>query len=61
MFNQPLSAVETRALQLLMTVAVAVFIGMRFLPARYQQSIGWTLTIVYLLSTAAFVLYVLLR
>jgi hypothetical protein len=47
--------------QLMILVTVAVFIGGRFLPLRYRQRVGVTLTVCYLAGIAAFAIYLLLR
>jgi hypothetical protein len=42
-------------------LALAVFIGGRFLPPRYRQLVGVAVTVCYLVGLAAFVVYVVLR
>jgi hypothetical protein len=51
----------TQLAQLLVLVAVAAFIGGRFLPPRHRQRFGVALTVCYLAGVAAFVIYLLLR
>jgi hypothetical protein len=40
-------------------IAVAVFIGVRFIPARYRQWVGIALTVCYVIGVAAFMVYVM--
>ncbi len=47
--------------QLLILGTVAVLIGRRFLPLRYRQRVGVTLTVCYLAGIAAFLAYLLLQ
>jgi hypothetical protein len=47
--------------QVLSGMAVAVFIGIRFIPAIYRQRVGITLTACYVLGVAAFMIYLLAR
>ena len=47
--------------QLLMGVTVAVYIGLRFLPAGYRQAVGIALTIGYVAGIGVFMVYVLMR
>ena len=61
MLNQPLSGSVIQLLRVLMTVTIAVFIGIRFVPARFRQTIGVVLTACYLAGIAAFVVYLLVR
>jgi hypothetical protein len=61
MFNEPLSPREVQAVQLLIMVTIGAFIGLRFVPSRFRQIVGLTLTIFYLAGIAAFVVYSLFR
>jgi hypothetical protein len=61
MIDWSLSQRETDIVQILLLIAAAVFIGGRFLPARYRQPVGVALTVCYLLGVAVFMAYVLLR
>jgi hypothetical protein len=59
--NWALSPREFQVAQLLVGVATAVFIGMRFVPPRLRQRVGITLTVCYLLGIAGFMVYLLMR
>ena len=61
MSNEVLSPREIQVAQLIVGIATMVFIGGRFLPPRYRQTVGVTLTVCYLLGIAAFVVYVVFR
>jgi hypothetical protein len=56
-----LSPREIQVVQIMVGIATAVFIGGRFLPPRYRQTVGATLTVCYLIGIAAFVVYAMLR
>jgi hypothetical protein len=59
--NGALSPREIQVGQILVAVATAVFIGLRFVPQRYRQRVGIALTGCYLLGIAAFMVYLLMR
>ena len=59
--NEALSPRDIQAVQLLAGVAMAVFVGGRFLPPRYRQPIGLTLTVGYVTGIVIFAIYVFLR
>jgi hypothetical protein len=59
--NWTLSPREIQIAQLLVGVATAVFIGVRFVPPRFRQRVGVALTICYLFGIAAFMSYLLMR
>lgn len=61
MIDWSLSAREFRVAQLLVLIATAVFIGLRFLPPRYRRPVGVTLTVCYLIGVAGFMIYVVTR
>ena len=61
MTNDFLSTREIQVAQIMVGLATAVFIGGRFLPRRYRQPVGVTLTVCYLLGIAGFVAYVVFR
>jgi len=42
-------------------IALAVFIGIRFVPAEYRQRAGIALTACYVIGVAAFMVYVFAR
>jgi hypothetical protein len=46
---------------MLIGIATAVFIGVRFVPPRHRQTVGIALTVCYLIGVAAFMVYVLMR
>jgi hypothetical protein len=52
---------ETQIAQLLVLIAVAVFISGRFLPPRFRQPVGFGLTVCYLAAVGAFMVWVLMR
>jgi hypothetical protein len=56
-----LSSDEMQAGQVLLAIALAVFIGVRFVPPGSRQRIGIWLTVCYLIGVAMFVTYVALR
>jgi hypothetical protein len=56
-----LTGQDARIAQILIGVTIAVFIGVRFIPPRYRQTVGLTLTVCYLAGVAVFMAYVLLR
>jgi hypothetical protein len=56
-----LSFDEIRTGQILLAIAVAVFIGVRFVPPRFRQNIGIWLTVCYLIGVGMFVTYVAFR
>jgi hypothetical protein len=51
----------TQIAQFLGLVAAATFVGSRFVPAPYRQTVGVTLTVCYLIGLAAFIVYVVFR
>jgi hypothetical protein len=59
--NWTLSPREIQAGQILLGVATAIFIGLRFIPQRYRHRTGIALTACYLLGVAAFMVYLLMR
>ena len=61
MIDWTLSPREIQAAQLLIGVTLAVFIGVRFVPPRYRQTVGFVLTICYVIGVAAFMVYALTR
>jgi hypothetical protein len=61
MLNQPLTGREIQIVQLLIAVAIAVFVGLRFLPPRFRRPVGVALTGAYLFGIAAFAIYVMAR
>ena len=61
MTDWALSPREIQAGQILLGLATAVFIGLRFVPPRYRQRIGIALTVCYLLGVAAFMVYLVMR
>jgi len=61
MTNEFLSPREVQVAQIMVGVATAVFIGGRFLPPRYRQPVGITLTVCYLAGFAGFIAYVVFR
>ena len=60
MNNAALTPQEIQAARILVGITIAVFIGVRFVPPRYRQTIGITLTVCYLAGVAAFMVYVLM-
>ena len=42
-------------------VAAAIFVGLRFLPPRYRQRVGIVLTAGYLIGFVAFMIYAMMR
>jgi hypothetical protein len=51
-----LSPLEFQIARIMVGIAAAVFIGGYFLPPRYRQRVGLTLTACYLLGIAVFIL-----
>ncbi len=51
---------EIQVGQILLVVATAVFVGVRFLPSRLRQTVGIVLIVCYLIGVIAFMTYVLL-
>lgn len=56
-----LSPRDVQIVQFLGLLTIGVFIGLRFLPARFRQSAGYTLTVCYVAGLAMFALYLLIR
>jgi hypothetical protein len=61
MTNEILSPREIQVAQTMVGVTLIVFLGVRFIPIRYRQQVGWTLTVCYLLGVATYMAYVVLR
>jgi hypothetical protein len=61
MIDWTLSPREIQIAQMLIGVATAVFIGVRFVPPRHRQTVGIALTICYVIGVAAFMVYLLTR
>jgi riboflavin transporter FmnP len=61
MLTHPLSPEAMQVGQVMAGIALAVFLGIRFLPARHRRTVGITLTVAYVLGIAAFLAYVALR
>jgi hypothetical protein len=57
----PLSPREIQLVQLFGAIAVAVYVGLRFIPARHRRRVGLVLTFTYVAAVVAFATYVLLR
>ena len=58
--DPPLSPHEIRMGQILFALTLVVFVGVRFIPTRFRQPAGLVLTAGYLLSVAAFTIYLLM-
>ncbi len=61
MTNEILSPREIQTAQLLIGIATAVFIGGRYLPARFRRPVSYALTFGYLAGVAVFMLYAVSR
>jgi hypothetical protein len=52
--SAPASEAVVRTAQVMLLIATATFVGVRFLPVRYRQRVGITLTVCYVLGIVAF-------
>jgi hypothetical protein len=43
----------------MLLIATATFVGVRFLPARYRQRVGITLTVCYVIGLVGFAVWVM--
>jgi hypothetical protein len=59
--TDPLSPRQIQIAQIMFGIALAVFIGIRFVPAEYRQRAGIALTACYVIGVAAFMVYVFAR
>jgi hypothetical protein len=59
--NWALSPREIQVAQMVVGVAAAIFVGLRFLPPRYRQRVGIVLTAGYLIGFVAFMIYAMMR
>jgi hypothetical protein len=57
--TEPLSPRQIQIAQVLFGIAVAAFIGIRFIPAQFRQRVGIALTVCYVIGVAAFMVYVM--
>jgi hypothetical protein len=60
MLSAPASADVVRTAQVMLLIATATFVGVRFLPAQYRQRVGITLTVCYVIGIVAFTLWLMM-
>jgi hypothetical protein len=58
MMNASVSPAVARTAQVLLLLATATFIGVRFLPPKYRQRVGITLTVCYATAIISFAIYI---
>jgi hypothetical protein len=54
MMSAPVSDAVARTAQVMLLIATATFVGVRFLPDRYRHRVGIALTVCYGLGIVAF-------
>jgi hypothetical protein len=59
MMSAPVPADVARTAQVMLLIATATFVGVRFLPARYRQRVGITLTVCYVTGLVGFAAWVM--
>ena len=59
MMSAPVAPAVVHIAQVLLLLATATFIGVRFLPPRYRQRVGITLTVCYVTGIVGFAVWLM--